>query len=184
MKIYTKTGDDGRTGLFRGPRVSKDDARIEAYGTVDELNSTIGLVRAEALPGNLDAVLLRVQHELFQLGAELATANAEAQAVDVLGGPHIHWLEARIDEFEEGLEPLREFIVPAGVRASALLHQARTVCRRAERRLVTLANLSTESVRSDLVIYLNRLSDLLFVMARTANRGAGVGDVAWRKSNA
>ena len=183
MKIYTKTGDDGQTGLFGGPRVAKDDARIEAYGTVDELNSTIGVARAESPSDDLDGTLGRIQHELFQLGAELATPDPVRQASRLLSAEHIAWLEASIDGTEARLEPLREFILPGGTLLAALLHQARTVCRRAERRLVTLADKAPGTVRPELVIYLNRLSDLFFVLARAANSDAGVGDVAWRKAS-
>jgi cob(I)alamin adenosyltransferase len=181
MKIYTKTGDNGETGLFGGPRVRKDAPRIEAYGTVDELNSVLGMVRAEQLPHDLDELLARIQNELFSLGAELATPEPADHGTALIGPPRIAALESAIDEFEGRLAPLRQFILPGGTKAAAALHLARTVCRRAERGVVTLASLSTEKVSPHLVVYLNRLSDLLFVLAREANRSAGKVDVAWEK---
>ncbi|HEY2839468.1 MAG TPA: cob(I)yrinic acid a,c-diamide adenosyltransferase [Pirellulales bacterium] len=180
MKIYTKTGDDGTTGLFGGPRVSKDAPRIEAYGAVDELNAVVGLARTEPMSAQLDVLLARVQNELFDLGAELATPDPVAKGTALLGGSQIATLEAAIDLYEEQLEPLRQFILPGGCPAAALLHLARTVCRRAERRIITLA--ATEAVRNELVVYVNRLSDLLFVLARAANHLAGERDVPWRKT--
>ena len=181
MKIYTKTGDDGDTGLFGGPRVSKDDPRIEAYGTVDELNSVLGLARAERLDKDLDELVGRIQSELFSLGAELATPNPSAQGTALVGPAHSAALEHAIDRYQIGLAPLKQFILPAGTRAAALLHLARTVCRRAERRLVSLRSASAEPVSGELVIFLNRLSDLLFVLAREVNRRADVPDVPWHK---
>jgi cob(I)alamin adenosyltransferase len=185
MKIYTKTGDDGSTGLFGGGRVAKDDARIEAYGTVDELNAVIGVARAAGVAADIDAVLAGMQNDLFVAGAELATPVEALAKLDQrssrLGERHAARLEAAIDRFEERLEPLREFILPGGDAAGAALHFARTVCRRAERRVVTLERLQAGAVSDAVVIYLNRLSDLLFVLARAANLAAGVADVPWRK---
>ncbi|MBW3598951.1 MAG: cob(I)yrinic acid a,c-diamide adenosyltransferase [Planctomycetes bacterium] len=181
MKIYTKTGDGGDTGLFAGPRVRKDHPRIEAYGTADELNSVLGVVRAGDPPQQLDDVLSSVQHELFALGAELATPEPQEHGMELLGSAHIERLERTIDKFEADLPPLRQFILPGGVRAAAELHFARTVCRRAERCLVTLADSPEEHVRREAIVYLNRLSDLLFVLARWANRDAGREDIPWRK---
>lgn len=181
MKIYTRTGDDGQTGLFGGPRVPKDAPRIEAYGTVDELNAALGVARCAALPEAIDAVVARVQNELFDLGAELATPDPESRGLRTIGPQHASSLEAAIDEFTAGLPALREFILPGGVPAAAALHQARTVCRRAERRLVSLAASADDAVSRDLIVYLNRLSDLLFVLARAANHAAGREDVVWRK---
>ena len=181
MKIYTKTGDAGQTGLFGGPRVAKDDPRIEAYGAVDELNAAIGLARAESLPADIDALLARIQSELFDLGAELATPDPAKHGMAVLGLPHFEALEQAIDRHEAGLPPLKEFILPGGSRGAAALHLARTICRRAERRLVTLVDVSAEPVSPNLVIYLNRLGDLLFVLTRATNAAAGVADVPWRK---
>jgi cob(I)alamin adenosyltransferase len=181
MKIYTKTGDLGDTGLFRGPRVRKDAPRIEAYGTVDELNSVLGLARAAGLAGDLDLLVGQIQNELFALGAQLATPDPAAHSTALVGPREIIALEHAIDRLEQGLEPLKQFILPGGTPAAAQLHFARTVCRRAERRLVTLVDQSPEPIGGDLVIYLNRLSDLLFVMARSVNRGAGQADVPWQK---
>jgi cob(I)alamin adenosyltransferase len=181
MKIYTKTGDDGQTGLFGGPRVSKDDLRIEAYGTVDELNSSLGVVRAIGLPQELDSVLARIQHELFSVGAELATPDPQPFGLRVIGSRHIGWLEEAIDRFEQTLEPLKQFILPAGTQAAAALHLSRTVCRRAERRVVSLVRQTEAEISTDLVIYLNRVSDLLFVLARVANRSVGAEDMPWQK---
>ena len=175
MKIYTKTGDAGQTGLFGGPRVAKDDPRIEAYGAVDELNAALGLARAESLPPEIDTLLARIQNELFDLGAELATPNPAAHGMAVLGPAHCEALEQAIDRHEAGLPPLKEFILPGGSRGAAALHLARTICRRAERRLVTLANSSAEPVSANLVIYLNRLGDLLFVLDPGDQCGGGHG---------
>jgi cob(I)alamin adenosyltransferase len=180
MKIYTKTGDTGETGLFGGPRVRKDCPRIEAYGTVDELNAVLGLARAEALSSDVDLLLARVQNELFELGAELATPDAQGKKTATLGEENVAALEAAIDRHEALLPPLKQFILPGGTRAAALMHLSRTVCRRAERRLITLA--AAEQVSPNLIIYLNRLSDLLFVLARSVNHSASRADVPWQKS--
>jgi cob(I)alamin adenosyltransferase len=181
MKIYTKTGDSGETGLFGGPRVSKDAPRIETYGTVDELNSVLGVARAQGLESEFDALLGRIQNELFALGAQLATPDPAGHQTQLVGPAEIAALEQAIDRFEKGLEPLKQFILPGGTPAAAQLHLARTVCRRAERRLVMLVNQSAEPIAGDLVVYLNRLSDLLFVMARAVNRAANQADVPWQK---
>lgn len=176
MKIYTKTGDQGETGLFGGPRVSKDHARIEAFGTVDELNSHLGLIRT--LPGAdaFDAPLRRIQCELFDLGAELATPDSRAERIQP---GHVTVIEKLIDEHESRLEPLACFILPTGTPLAAALHVARTVCRRAERRVVTLATQLDTMIPANAIEYLNRLGDLLFVLARVANRQAGVADDPW-----
>jgi len=176
MKIYTKTGDQGETGLFGGPRVSKDHARIEAFGTVDELNSQLGLIRT--LPGAeaFDALLRRIQCELFDLGAELATPDSRAERIQP---GHVTAIEKLIDEHEARLEPLACFILPTGTPLAAALHVARTVCRRAERRVVTLATQLDTMIPANAIEYLNRLGDLLFVLARAANREAGVADDPW-----
>jgi cob(I)alamin adenosyltransferase len=179
MKIYTRTGDEGDTGLFGGPRVRKDAPRIEAYGTVDELNAALGLARAANQPPEVDTVLLRVQHELFVLGAELACPQPTAAAVPRVDAAQVAALEAEIDRFEAGLPPLKQFILPAGASTAAHLHLARTICRRAERRVVALA--AIEPLSPVLVQYLNRLSDLLFVLARAANHAAGQPDVPWQR---
>ena len=177
-KIYTKTGDQGKTGLVGGPRVAKDDPRIEAYGTVDELNACLGLVRAEQLPPELEPLLVQIQNDLFALGAQLATPDPAASGTELIQAEQISGLEQAIDRYDASLEPLRHFILPAGERASALLHVARTVCRRAERRVVTLVRPSASEASIE-IRYLNRLSDLLFVLARFANHQAGYVDTRW-----
>ena len=182
MKIYTKTGDDGETGLFAGPRVPKDDARIEAYGTVDELNAFLGMVRATEVPAEVDAVIERLQHGLFAVGAELASPDPVAAKTKLIGREEVAWIEQTIDKSEACLEPLRQFILPTGTRGAAALHVARGVCRRAERRVVTLRQVSPEPVGEEVVQYLNRLGDLLFVLARHVNALAGESDQAWTKS--
>jgi cob(I)alamin adenosyltransferase len=181
MKIYTKTGDDGTTGLYGGGRVRKDHPRVEACGAVDELNAVVGLARTKALPAEIDELLARIQNELFDLGAELATPQPAVQGLAVLDKREIAALETAIDRFDAGLAPLKTFILPTGTRAGAALHLARTVCRRAERRVIALAAEMTESVSPQVVVYLNRLSDLLFVLARAANTAAGQADVEWQK---
>ncbi|MDA1051562.1 MAG: cob(I)yrinic acid a,c-diamide adenosyltransferase [Planctomycetota bacterium] len=182
MKIYTKTGDGGETGLFAGPRVSKDDARIEAYGTVDELNAFLGLARAAELPAEIDAVIERIQHGLFAVGAELASPDPVAAKTKMVGLEEVAWLEETIDHSEASLEPLRQFILPTGTRGAAALHVARGVCRRAERRVVTLRRNSPEPVGEEVIQYLNRLGDLLFVLARRVNDLQGFKDVVWQKT--
>jgi len=176
MKIYTKTGDAGQTGLFGGPRVTKDHARIEAFGTVDELNSHLGLVRT--LPGadGFDPLLRRIQCELFDLGAQLATPGAVEERITT---GHVEFLEREIDRHEAALEPLTCFILPTGTPLAATMHVARTVCRRAERRVVTLAGRLETTIPANAIEYLNRLGDLLFVLARVANRQDGVADDPW-----
>ena len=181
MKIYTKTGDSGQTGLFGGPRVSKDDPRIEAYGTVDELNSVLGIARAATLPEDLDALIARIQNELFSVGAELATPKPDAAGVRIIQSAHIEAIEKAIDHYESSLEPLKQFVLPGGTPAAAALHLARTVCRRAERCVITLVKQPGESVSAEIVIYLNRISDLLFVLARAVNQQSGVADIPWEK---
>jgi cob(I)alamin adenosyltransferase len=181
MKIYTKTGDDGTTGLYGGGRVRKDHARVEAYGAVDELNAAVGLARVETLPAEIDEHLARIQNELFDLGAELATPQPAARGVTVAGHREIAALECAIDRFESNLAPLKTFILPAGTRAAAALHLARTICRRAERCVVTLAAEPSENLSTQLIVYLNRLGDLLFVLARAVNASAGQSDVEWHK---
>jgi cob(I)alamin adenosyltransferase len=181
MKIYTKTGDAGETGLFGGPRVRKDDVRIEAYGTVDELNAAIGLARCEPLSAAIDQCLLRVQSELFSVGAELATPDAEKHGHALVGEPHISALENAIDSLEVHLPPLRQFILPGGSRGAATLHLARGICRRAERRVVTLAHEQPGQVSDRVIRYLNRLGDYLFVAARAAGHDAGAAELPWEK---
>ncbi|WP_460182567.1 cob(I)yrinic acid a,c-diamide adenosyltransferase [Thermopirellula anaerolimosa] len=181
-KIYTRAGDSGETGLYRGPRVGKDCLRIEAYGTVDELNSSIGLLRAEPIPEEIDQLLEAIQNRLFELGAELATPDAERHGTRYIRADHVRELEEAIDRFDADLEPLTRFILPSGTRAGALAHVARTVCRRAERRLVALIRetlaLGTPLSPTSLA-YLNRLSDLLFVLARWLNKKEGKLESPW-----
>jgi cob(I)alamin adenosyltransferase len=181
MKIYTRTGDAGETGLFAGPRVRKNDVRIQAYGDVDELNSVLGMARAVTPPVEIDEVLVRIQNELFSIGAELATPEPDAHGTQVISTEHVSALETLIDRFEGDLEPLKQFILPAGTAAAASLHFARAVCRRAERSVVTLADQDGKSVSESLLHYLNRLSDLLFVLSRSANSIAGSPDEVWQK---
>lgn len=189
-KIYTKTGDAGTTGLLASRRVSKDDARIEAYGTIDELNAVLGTARAalsigEPIPRppgdsiDLDGVLGRIQNDLFSVGAALADPNPEGPFHNFVKPDDVARLESWIDLAETELEPLTHFILPGGTAAAAHLHVARTVCRRAERRVVHLHHQPGEAVAAPLIVYINRLSDLLFVLARLANRRAGVEDVVW-----
>jgi cob(I)alamin adenosyltransferase len=173
-KIYTRTGDDGTTGLGDGTRVPKDDPRVEAYGSVDECNSAIGMVLAvPGLPDPVRKILLEVQHELFDLGGELCIPGHRA-----IGATQVAGLELALDEFNETLPSLREFILPGGGTAAAACHLARVVCRRAERRAWTLAG--TQAVGPDALKYLNRLSDLLFVLARVLARHETGGEVLWR----
>ena len=176
MKIYTKTGDAGETGLFGGPRVRKDHARIEAFGTVDELNSHLGTLRIHAAAAGFDPLLRRVQCELFDLGAQLATPAGKAERITA---SHVEALEQSIDAFESTLSPLTHFVLPTGTPLAAAIHVARTVCRRAERRVVTLAAEPGATIPANAIEYLNRLGDMLFVMARVANREAGVPDDPW-----
>jgi cob(I)alamin adenosyltransferase len=172
-KIYTRTGDDGTTGLGDGTRVAKDSARVAAYGTVDELNSALGIVLAVELPDRVREVLTQVQHDLFDLGGELCIPGmAMVHAAD------IERLEHTLDAFNEDLPPLKDFILPGGGIAAAHCHLARTICRRAEREVVTLGRL--EAVRVEATHYLNRLSDLLFVLARVLARASGHGEVLWQ----
>lgn len=183
MKIYTRTGDSGDTGLFGGGRVPKSHPRVEAYGDVDELNAAIGFARAiEPMP-RIDEVLVPVQRDLFAIGALLATPDREKMQQHLtkarVDEQRIVELEHAIDEGDRELEPLRAFIMPGGTPKAAALHIARTVCRRAERRVVTLGELERNAIPSLVIVYLNRLSDLLFTLARVANRRAGAGEVTW-----
>ena len=171
-KIYTRTGDDGTTGLGDGSRTQKDSLRVEAYGTVDELNSAIGVLIAEVDSNTIESVLLDVQHDLFDLGGELCMPE-----MALIGDPHIDRLERELDRLNAELPPLKDFILPGGSRAAAQAHLARTICRRAERRVIALAR--HEAVNEPAIRYLNRLSDLLFVVARTIARASGVGETLW-----
>lgn len=178
MKIYTKHGDQGETGLFGGHRVPKDDLRIRAYGTFDELNASLGWALTEAsISKDLETRLQRIQLELFQLGTELATPRGKDSGIALISSSQIEVLEKEIDSMEATLEPLKTFILPGGSRLSALLHCARTICRRAERELISLNR--AEPQRSEVLQYMNRLSDYFFVSARFANRELGVKDVPW-----
>jgi cob(I)alamin adenosyltransferase len=191
-KIYTRTGDSGETALFAGGRVRKDDVRVETIGTIDEINAAIGVVRMElarggTAPAGLNELLGRLQHSLFELGGEIAMPRAEVGAGTPrsevaacrIGDAHVGFLEAEIDRYEAQLTPLKVFILPGGCPAAAALHLARCICRRAERRLVELA--AAEPVRPAVLGFVNRLSDLLFVLARAANQANRVADVAWSK---
>jgi cob(I)alamin adenosyltransferase len=181
MRLYTRTGDEGTTGLFGGGRVAKDDPRVEAYGDVDELNAFIGLARATDPDPRIDEILVAAQRDLFAIGALLATPDIVKMREQLekarIDDARIAQLEQAIDEGEAELVPLRAFIMPGGTRKAATLHVARTVCRRAERRVVHLAH--EVELPSLAAIYLNRLSDLLFVLARVATRRAGAGEVTW-----
>ncbi len=180
--LYTRSGDTGLTALFGGRRVPKDSLRVEAYGAVDELNSTLGVAVAFITKGRLVAELQGIQNELFNIGSELASEGGKAAAAgQMFKAPEakIGALERLIDEYDAKVEPLRTFILPSGSRAGALLHLCRTVCRRAERSVVRLAR--EEKVNPELVRYLNRLSDLLFVLARYVNKAARKPETTWRK---
>jgi cob(I)alamin adenosyltransferase len=174
-KIYTRTGDAGATGLGDGSRVAKDDARIEALGAVDELNSWLGLLLTEDVGDELAALLTEIQHDLFDLGGELSIPGHHSIAAE-----HVLRLERALDRHNAALGPLKEFVLPGGSRAAAACHVARTVCRRTERRVVRLA--AAQPVSTESLQYLNRLSDLLFVLSRILNRRQGRGDVLWRRN--
>jgi cob(I)alamin adenosyltransferase len=179
VKIYTRTGDDGDTGLFDGTRVAKSDPRVGAYGDIDELNAWLGLVRTEITDSDLTAMLDQIQRDLFALGARLADPSkkiAARVAKAAVTPEDISRLEGWIDRLESELPPLRRFILAGGARGGALLHVARTICRRAERAMVALGS---EAFEPELLVYVNRLSDLLFVMARAANRRAGAAEMEW-----
>ena len=173
-KIYTRTGDDGTTGLADGSRVGKDSPRVATIGEIDELNSTIGLLLAEELPDAIRGTLTAIQHDLFDMGGELCLPGHT-----ILNEGHVANLEQALETVNSTLPPLKDFVLPGGTRAAAMAHLARTVCRRAERMLVALSR--AESVRPPLLQYVNRLSDLLFVYARVLNRDAGRSDVLWRQ---
>ena len=179
MKIYTKTGDAGETGLYGGPRVRKDHVRIEAFGTVDELNSHLGLIRTIPGSGALDELLRRIQCDLFELGAQLATPGDGAERI---GLGHVELLEAAIDEHEARLPALSSFVLPTGTPLAAAIHVARTVCRRAERRVVQLGAMPDMRLPVNAIEFLNRLGDLLVVLARHANLTERVADDPWHPS--
>ena len=173
-KIYTRTGDAGTTGLGNGNRVSKNSLRIHTLGEVDEVNAAIGVLLCEELPEDVRALLTNVQHDLFDLGGEVCIPG-----MSMITGKQVTHLEEELDRFNDDLEPLKDFILPGGTRAAALCHQARTICRRAERMIVALGQ--EEAVNDAPRQYLNRLSDLLFVLGRVLNRAGGRGDVLWQK---
>ena len=178
MKIYTRTGDTGKTGLYGGTRVSKDAMRVEACGTVDELNACLGVVRSQIRDEEIGTVLHRIQNALFDIGADLATLDTHSSAANLRIPPILTAeLEREIDRFEEQLPALRNFILPGGSAGGAAIHLARTVCRRAERCVVSLSK--EESVNPEVLIYLNRLSDLLFVLARVVNHRLGEPEPLW-----
>lgn len=179
MKLYTRTGDTGETALFDGTRVAKSDARVDAYGEVDELNAVLGVVRAAGVDRDIDEILVTLQRDLFALGARLADPAeriAERVKKASLASDDVTRLESWIDRFDEELPPLRRFILPGGSTPGAALHLARTVCRRAERRIVGLGRDAVDPV---IVTYVNRLSDLLFVLARVLNKRAGASETEW-----
>ena len=177
MKIYTKAGDDGSTGLLGPGRVAKDDPRIEAYGAVDELNAAIGVARASGLDMEADRLLETIQQDLFAVGAALADPDPKGRFHGSIAPDRTTYLEGRIDVMEGELSPLTQFILPGGTPGASRVHLARTICRRAERLAVTLGR--QESVPGEILSYLNRLSDILFVLARAVNHRAGMADVPW-----
>jgi cob(I)alamin adenosyltransferase len=181
LKIYTRTGDEGDTGLFGGGRVAKDHPRVEAYGEIDELNASLGMARSVEMMPRIDEVLAPIQRDLFAIGALLATPDLEKMREQLakarISDERIAQMEQSIDNGEAELEPLKAFIMPGGTPKAAALHVARTVCRRAERAVVRLQR--DIEVPQVVIVYLNRLSDLLFVLARVANRRAGAGEVTW-----
>ncbi|MEX0686614.1 MAG: cob(I)yrinic acid a,c-diamide adenosyltransferase [Balneolales bacterium] len=178
MKIYTKTGDAGETSLFGGQRVSKTNTRIETCGQIDELNSTLGVARSFDLAIENEAVLEHIQNDLFVLGADLATPPSRKTKIERISESHIKHLESQIDTFQEALETLNYFILPAGSTGGATLHLARTICRRAERVCINCAEI--EDISQNAVIYLNRLSDLLFVLARFENKQTDIPESKWK----
>lgn len=175
-RIYTRTGDDGTTGLGDGSRIDKDSLRVQAMGDVDELNAVIGVLLTEPLPGLMTTILTGIQHDLFDIGGEVCIPGHS-----MLKAERIDLLESTLDGLNESLAPLKEFILPGGTRAAAYCHLARTVCRRAERSLIKLKR--QENVTATSLQYLNRLSDLLFVMSRAINHNAGCSDVLWKNEH-
>jgi cob(I)alamin adenosyltransferase len=180
MKIYTKTGDAGETGLFGGARVSKASLRVEAYGEVDELNSAIGWARVAVSSSELDVLLNQIQNDLFEVGAELGSTAERKQksAMPLIDEARVQALESAIDKYEEGPPPLTSFVLPGGSEQAARFHLTRCICRRAERSIVALA--AEDTVRGEVLRYVNRLSDLLFILARHANHATGVEDIPWK----
>ena len=176
-KIYTRTGDDGTTGLGDGSRVAKDDARVEAYGTVDELNSAVGLLIAHLGESELSTLLLEIQHDLFDVGGELCLPG-----YSLIKQERVDYLEHHLDHLNEDLPALENFILPGGSLAAAQCHMARTICRRAERRVHSLAATTDSNTNEAPLRYLNRLSDLLFVIARVISKNDGIGEMLWRRA--
>lgn len=182
MKIYTKTGDKGETGLFGGKRVQKSSIRITAYGTIDELNAALGLALCYIQNEKVKTIVQKLQHQLFVVGADLATPlEIESKNISIprVSAEEIKVAETAIDSFEKELEPLQYFILPGGSKAAAQLHVARTICRRAEREVVLLAQ--QEEINQNIVIFTNRISDLLFVLSRIENKTSGIPDQKWEK---
>lgn len=181
FKIYTKTGDDGTTGLVGGSRVKKYDVRLEAYGTVDELNAAIGVIRSYKLPEDVSDILVEIQNKLFNIGSRLASDERGEEFTKKLSvtEEHISYLEKAIDEMEEELPELTHFILPGGDLAAAQCHVARTVCRRAERRILEFAE--NEKVQPEILKYINRLSDFLFVLARKLSANSGIEEKPWKQ---
>jgi cob(I)alamin adenosyltransferase len=182
MKIYTRRGDTGETGLLGGASVWKNSPRMDVIGTLDELNAELGLLRTERLPEEIDRLLERLQNELFSAGSEIASSSPAESPCPRIAKEHIQDLEATIDQFDAKLLPLKGFILPGGVRSAAMFHISRTICRRAERHLAALVQADKKAVSADMLAYINRLSDLFFVLARLSNAQAGVADVPWKKS--
>lgn len=182
MKIYTKTGDQGETSLFGGQRVWKDDSRIQAYGTIDELNSVIGIAISELKDEELINLLRCIQNELFTLGSDLAAPREKQKnelQIERVNENFWKRLENHIDKFSDEVPELKNFILPGGTKAASFLHKARTVCRRAEREVVALSK--NVEIGQHIVVYLNRLSDLLFVISRVVNHRSGINDILWQK---
>ncbi|NBX75842.1 MAG: cob(I)yrinic acid a,c-diamide adenosyltransferase [Proteobacteria bacterium] len=178
MKIYTKTGDTGTTGLLGGTRVSKGAPRIVAYGEIDELNACLGVIRAETPHIPLKNALGEIQNHLFTVGAQLASPNSDPK-IERITAAHTESLERQIDAMQQTLAPLRNFVLPGGSKTAALLHLARTICRRAERSMVLLSQHPSEPVDTWVLMYINRLSDYLFVMSRVANQLENIQDIPW-----
>lgn len=179
MKIYTKTGDKGKTSLFGGKRISKDNLRVETYGTVDELNSFVGLAATEVKNSKIISTLQKLQNTLFILGSELAAPNNKNGFIPRITKENIEEIEKQIDYFDSQLEELKNFILPSGSKGSVLLQVSRTICRRAERRVISLTKF--EYINSNIIIFLNRISDLLFVLSRFENKINKIPDKAWQK---
>jgi cob(I)alamin adenosyltransferase len=182
MKIYTKTGDNGETSLFGGDRVFKDDLRIQAYGTVDELNSLLGVVLSEIKTEELKPVINKIQNDLFTLGSDLATPVEKGNKgfiIPRIDEKFVRYLEGHIDKYDQQLPELKNFILPGGLKSAALLHVARSICRRAEREVVALSK--NVEIGAQIIVYLNRLSDLLFVLARFENHRNGFRELDWKK---